>query len=103
MRFSSSDARLNLVSISIIAIRSSQDVKVQLMLFYIFYTNYNQKLLVKVRKPAISWDKFKRLALKRGLKIAPENKERENKVFICICFETRGSVIILIIYSEICL
>lgn len=70
MRSNGYDARLNLVSAGIITTRNNQDVKIQLMLFCTIYTNYNYKPLVEVRKPAISWDKFKKLASRKGLKVA---------------------------------
>lgn len=70
MRLSGFDARLKLASASIVAIKSSQDVKTQLMLFCIICTNYNHKPLAGVRKPVIFTNEFKGLALKKGPKVA---------------------------------
>lgn len=70
MHFSSFDAKFNLTLAKIIATGNSQDVKAQLMLFYTIYTNLTHKLLVGIKKPAIFWDKFKRLILRKNLKIA---------------------------------
>lgn len=73
------------------------------MLFCIIYTNYNHKPLAGVRKPAISWDKFKGLASKRGPKVTLEEKKEENKVLIYICFKIKKLVVMLIMNPEICL
>ena len=64
------DTGLNSASAGMVATKSSQDISVQLILFNTIYTNYNHKLLAKVRKLTIPWDKFKGLALKRGFKIS---------------------------------
>lgn len=53
IRPSNFNARLNLASADMVATRASQDVSIQNMLFYIIYTNYNHKLLARVRKPTI--------------------------------------------------
>ena len=66
------------------------------MLFCTIYTNYNYKMLAGIRKSAILYVKFKRLALKRGLKVFQKAKEGEDKVMIYICFETRELVLMLI-------
>ncbi len=72
------------------AIKGSQDVSAQVTLFYIIYTNYDpKKWLAGVKKPVISWDKFKELASKGGKIVSQEKKEGENGVLVCICFETR--------------
>lgn len=42
------------------------------MFFYIIYGNYNHKLLAGIR------DKFKKLALKKGSKIAKKEKKKGN-------------------------
>ena len=70
MCLSGPDARLNSTSAGMIATRSSEDVSAQLMLFCTIYTNYDHKLLARVRKPAIPWDKFKGLVLGGGLKVS---------------------------------
>ena len=70
MQFSGLDAKLTLASAGMIAIRGTQDLSAQLMLFCTIYTNYNHKLLAKVKKLAILWDKFKGLALREGLKVS---------------------------------
>ncbi len=103
MRLNGLDARLNLASAGMIATRGSQDVIAQLMLFCTIYTNYDHKPLAGVRKPAIPWDKFKGLASKGVLKVSQKEREGENEVLVCICFETRGIVLILIMNSGICL
>lgn len=51
---SSFNIRFNLALAKIVVSRQTQDVKAQLILFYIIYTNYNYKLLSKVKKPEIS-------------------------------------------------
>ena len=80
MRHSGPDTRLNLISAGMIATRCSEDVSVQLMLFYTIYTNYNHKLLAEVKKPEIPWDKLKEFALKEGPKVL-KTKERERMRF----------------------
>lgn len=72
------------------------------MLFYTLYINYNFKLLVGERKRAIFWDILKRLASKRGTKIAQEEKIGWNELLICICFKTKRSVVMFIINSGTC-
>lgn len=54
MRFSSFDARLNLASAKIVAIKNNQEIKPQLILFYVIYTNYNYKTLTIAKKPEMS-------------------------------------------------
>lgn len=87
MYFSSLDIRLNKVSARIVISRGKQDVKTQLILSCIIYTNYNSKSLTKVRKLAILWDKFKELISRKDSKFAQKKREKENKVLICIYFE----------------
>ena len=101
MRFSGPSNKLNSASVGMVATKSSQDVKGQLMLFCTIYTNYNQKLLAGVQKPAIPWDKFIRLASRKGLEIAQEEKEAKNEVMVYMYFETRGPVVLLIMNSGI--
>ena len=104
MRPSGSDTRLNSALIGMVATRSIQDVKAQLMLFCTIYINYDHKPLAGVKKPAIAWDKFKRLASKRGPKFAQEEKVERNEVLVvCICFETKRPVVMMITNSGICL
>ena len=103
IRPSGPDARLNLASAGMIATRDSQDVSAQLMLFCTIYTNYDHKPLAGVRKPAIPWDKFKGLASRGVFNVSQEEREGENEVLVCIYFETRGLVLILIMNSGICL
>lgn len=73
------------------------------MLFYTIYTNYNHKLLGRIRKPAIPWEKFKGLALRKGPKFSQEKRKGDNKVLVYICFGIRGLDLMLIINSKICL
>ena len=73
------------------------------MLFCTIYTNYDHKLLAAVRKPIIPWDKFKRLALRRGFKVFQEEREGKDEILVFICFGTRGLVLMLIINLGICL
>lgn len=40
------------------------------MLFCITYTNNDQKMLTKAKKPDISWDKFKGPASKKSHKVS---------------------------------
>lgn len=47
------------------------------MLLYTINTNYNYKFLAKIKKPKISWDKFKELPLKEDFKIVLKKKKRE--------------------------
>ncbi len=103
MRPNGPDARLNSASAGMVATRVSQDVIAHLMLFCTIYTNYDHKPLAGVRKPAIPWDKFKGLASRRVPKVSQEEKEGENEVLVCICIETRGLVLMLIMNSGICL
>lgn len=72
------------------------------MLFCIIYINYNHKLLAEVEKPEISQNKFKKLSLKKGLKITQKKKKGKNELLVYICFKTRKSVEMLIINSRIC-
>lgn len=60
-------------------------------------------MLAGLRRPAIPGDKYKKLALKRGPKVAQKEKKRRNKVLICICFEIRRLVMKLTMNLEICL
>ena len=60
--FSNPDTRLNLISAIIMAIKNSQNVNTQLILFCTLYNNYNHKLLPGVKKLIIPWNIFKRLA-----------------------------------------
>ncbi len=86
------------------AIRGSQDVNAQVTLFCIIYTNYNpKKWLAGVKKPVIPWDKFQGLASKRGKMVSQKEKEQENGVLVCICFETRELGWLLIMNIEFCL
>ncbi len=72
------------------ATKGSQDVSAQVTLFCIIYTKYDpKKWLARVKKPVISWDKYKGLASKRGKMVSQEERERENGVLVCIYFETR--------------
>lgn len=93
-----------LVSDSDTAIRSSKDENAQFMLFCIIYTNNYQKILAGARKSETPWDKFKELAFRRGHKLLQENKtEKKNEVYmICIYFDTKELVMILIMNSELC-
>ena len=77
MRLSGPDTRLNLASAGMVATKGSQDVSAQLILFYTIYTNYNHKVLAKVKKLAIPWDKFKRLALRGDPKVSQEEKKKK--------------------------
>ena len=43
-----------------------------------------------MKKPTISWDKFKGLALRGSLKVIQEEKKRENEVLIYLFFGIRG-------------
>ena len=97
------DARLNSVSTGMVATKNSQDISAQLLLFCTIYTNYDHKLLAKVRKPAVLWDKFKGLPLKRSPKVFQKERERENQILVCIYFRIRERVFMLIINSGICL
>ena len=90
------DARLNSISAGIIAKKGSEDIDAQLMLFCTIYTNYNHKLLAKVRKLAIPWNKFKRLASRGGPKVFQEEKKGEDEVLVYICFGRKGLVLMLI-------
>ena len=93
---SGSNTRLNLVLAGMITSKKSQNIKAEFMFFYTIYINYVYQLLVKIRKSKISWDKLKRLALKKDPKVAKKEKKGENKVLVYICFEIRRLVIILI-------
>ena len=103
MRLNSPDARFNSKSAGTVATRGSQDVSAQFMLFCTIYTNYDHKPLAGVRKPAIPWDKFKGLASRGVPKVSQEERKGENEVLVCICFETKGLVLMLIMNTEICL
>ncbi len=84
--------------------KGSQDVNAQVTLFCIIYTNYDlKKWPAGVKKPVIPWDKFKGLAFKRGKMVSQEKRERENRVLVCICFETRELGWLLIMNTEFCL
>lgn len=72
------------------------------MLFYTIYTNYNYKPLARIRKPEISWNKFRRLALNKSSNIFQEEKKK-NEVLIYICLKTKELVLNLTINLEICL
>ncbi len=86
------------------ATRGSQNVSAQVTLFCITYTNYDRKKwLAGVKKPIIPWDKFKGLASKGGKMVSQEEKERENGVLVCICFETKELGCLLIMNTEFCL
>lgn len=98
MHRSGPDAILNLALAGMVATKGSQDINTQLILFRTIYTNYDHKLLARVRKLAILWDKLKGLASREGRKVSQEKRERENKVLVCICFGTRRLVLILIRY-----
>lgn len=65
----------NFASAGMVVIRNSQDIKAQVMFFFIIDTKYNDNLLVKIKKPVISQNKFKGLAFKISLKIAQEEKK----------------------------
>ena len=43
------------------------------------------------------------MALRGDPKVAQREKKRENEVLVCICFETRKLVVMLIMNSGICL
>lgn len=101
MRLSGPDIRFNSATASMVTTRNSQDISAQLMLFYTTYTKYNDKLLAGVKKPAIVWDKFKLLALRRCCKVLQKEKEGENDMLICIYFGIKGLVLILIMNSRI--
>ena len=73
------------------------------MFFCTIYTNQNHKLLVRVKKPIIAWDKFQGLALRGGFKIFQKEKAEENEALIFIYFGIKKLVLILIINSRICL
>lgn len=75
MRSKSPNTKLNLALAIVIALRKNQNVRAQFIFFYTIYTNYNYNLLARVKKPEISWDKFKRLALKRDLKVTQKEKK----------------------------
>lgn len=59
--------------------------------------------MAKSRKAAISWNKFKRLALRGGSKVSQKEQEKEDEVLVCICFGIIRLVWILIMNSGICL
>ncbi len=103
MRPSGPDARLNSASAGMEATKGSQDVSAQLILFCTIYTNGDHKRLAGVRKPAIPGDKFKGLASRGVPKVSQEEKEGENEMLVCICFEKRGLVLMLIMNLAICL
>lgn len=90
-------SRLKLAIANMEIILGNQDINDQRILFYTSYTNCNYKLQKGVRRPKIPWDKFKRLASNGGSKICQEEKERQNEVMICIYFEIRKQVLILIL------
>lgn len=79
------------------------DVNALPMLFYIIYTNYNQKLQAEIRKPKIPWDKYKGLALRGDPQISQEGKKRENEMLVCICFGTSKLILMLSTNLGICL
>ena len=103
IRFSTLKARLNLVLPGMLITKSNQDVSAQLIFFFTIYTNYNHKPLPKVRKLEISWNKFKKLALKIIFKVFQEEKGGEKKVLICIFVKMRELVLMLMMNSGICL
>lgn len=55
------------------------------MLFYIILTNFNHKVLARIRKLVIIQDKFKKSTFKKSLKIAEKKKKKlKNKIGIYI-------------------
>lgn len=70
MRPSGLDNKLNSASTGMVAKKGSQHITAQLIFFYTIYTNYDYKLLVRVGKTTIPWDKLKRLALRGSSKIS---------------------------------
>lgn len=81
---------LNSPDITIISIKSSQDISAQLIFYNIIYTNHNKLCLVRTKMLEISWNKFKKLDFKG-----------ENEILIYIYFEIKELNLILIINSEI--
>lgn len=59
--------------------------------------------MLLIRKPEISWDKFRELISNRGSKIFQEKKRRKNEMLVYICFEIRKLVLMLTINSGVCL
>lgn len=41
------------------------------------YTNYDHKLLAKIRKPELFWAKYKRLVSREGSKISQKKKKEK--------------------------
>lgn len=54
MRLSGFDTRLNSASASMVSTKDSQDISTQFILFCTIYTNYNHKLLAKIRKSEVT-------------------------------------------------
>lgn len=49
------------------------------MLFCTIYTNYDHNPLAEVLKLELLWDKYKRLVLRKNLKISQEGKKEKNR------------------------
>lgn len=47
------------------------------MLLYTIYTNYNHKLLAKIRKPELFWAEYKRLVSRKDSKISQKRKNEK--------------------------
>lgn len=77
MNFSRFVTNLNLILVIMVVLKEIQNIITQFILFCIIYTNFNYKLLAKIKKPAIFEDKFKRLVLKKGLKIFKKKKKEK--------------------------
>lgn len=73
------------------------------MLFYTIYGNYDHKLLAGIKKLAILWDKLKKLALRKGLKVSQKKRNRENELMVYIQFKTKELGLMLVMNSGICL
>lgn len=77
MNFSNFDTNLNLILVIMVALKEIQNISTQFIFFCIIYTNFNYKLLAKIKKPAIFKDKFKKLILKKCLKIFKKKKREK--------------------------
>lgn len=77
MRLGGLNAKLNSALASIVATKGSQNINAQLIFFYTIYNNYNHKLLTRVKKPAIPWNKFRGWALKGDLKVSQEKRKKK--------------------------